>query len=176
LPDGTPAREVEYRMVWSGTPVNPMGLAVKKGDLQVRLSVIRPGGRVGEDLKAILYSIEFQPGKDESVKPPPDIQEFLDKWCSAVLSHDLTKVRSHISDRYLNSGARKGEMERFWMQRIGLITSYRVSITDSVPSGDRVYVTGFTSQVGEKWMLSGTSIIKESGEWKWYGNQRDVSP
>jgi hypothetical protein len=22
----------------------------------------------------------------------------------------------------------------------------------------------------------GTSIIKESGEWKWYGNQRDVSP
>ena len=107
------------------------------------------------------------------MKPPPDIQEFLDKYCSDIVSHDVAKVMTHFSDRYLNLGAKKGEVERSIRQFIGLITSLEVGITDLVPAGDKFYLTGFISLNGTKYVLPDTSIIKENGEWKWFGNQRN---
>jgi hypothetical protein len=134
-------------------------------------------GTIGEDLRAISYSLQYEPGKDEPVKLPPDIEEFLDKHNNDVLSHDVPKVMAHYSDKYLNSGTRKGEVERFWRQPIGLITSIKWTITDFVPMGDRAYLTGFTiSNTFGKWPITETSIVKENGEWKWYGNQRDPAP
>jgi hypothetical protein len=67
-------------------------------------------------------------------------------------------------------------LERFWRDVIGSIKSYDVGITDLIPAGDRAHVAGFAIRNGEKWPLQGTSIIKEDGVWKWYGNQREVSP
>jgi hypothetical protein len=93
-----------------------------------------------------------------------------------MVSHDLAKVMTHYSDRYLSSGERKGEAERRIRQFIGLITSFEEGITDFVAAGDKVYLTGFVSSNSGRAVLKGTSIIKESGEWKWYGNQRDVVP
>jgi hypothetical protein len=119
--------------------------------------------RIGEDLKAILYSLEFEPSKDEPVKVPLDIQEFLDKYCSDIVSHDVANVMAHFSDRFLLSGVKKGEIERSIRQMIGSITSCEVGITELVPAGDRAYVAGFQSWTLQKWAL-GTSIIKEGGE------------
>ena len=70
----------------------------------------------------------------------------------------------------------KVEVERFWRQFIGPITSCEVGITELGQEGDKVYLTGFFIRNGVKFPLGGTSIIKEKGEWKWYGNQKDVSP
>jgi hypothetical protein len=141
-------------------------------------------GKIGEDLRAIPYSIEFEPGKDEPVKVPSDVQEFLDRQGNDILSHDVAKVMTHYSDKYLNSGMRKGEMERFWRQMISFWISLKGTITDFVSAGERAYLTGFV--IGNfakppitetaKIPITETSIIKENGEWKWYGNQRDVSP
>jgi ketosteroid isomerase-like protein len=39
---------------------------------------------------------------------PADIQEFLDSWRNAVVSHDVAKVMSHYSSGYVNSGVKKG--------------------------------------------------------------------
>jgi hypothetical protein len=83
---------------------------------------------------------------------------------------------TQFSDKYLNSGVRKGEKERFWRQWIGSITSYEVIITDFIPANDRAHLTGFVVFNGAKFPLDTPTIIKENGEWKWYGNQRDVSP
>ena len=58
---------------------------------------------------------------------------------------------------------------------VACTTSYEAGITDFVPAGDRAYLAGFVSLNGPKVALQGT-VIKENGEWKWYGNQRDVSP
>jgi hypothetical protein len=73
---------------------------------------------------------------------------------------------------------KKGEIERFYRQFIGSIISWEVGITDLVQAGDKVHLAGFIVINGSKvpFLGGGTSIIKESGEWKWYGNQRDVSP
>jgi hypothetical protein len=176
LRDGTPAREIELQMVANGEPFNLFGIATKKDDLCIIVNVGSFKEKIGEDQRAIPYSIEFEPGKDEPVKVPHDVQEFLDSWRNATLSHDLAKVMANYSDRYLNSGIRKGEMERFWRQYIGSLISIKGTITDFVPIGDRAYLTGFGIINGATLPLSESSIIKESGEWKWYGNQRDVSP
>jgi hypothetical protein len=83
---------------------------------------------------------------------------------------------TYYSEGYLDSGERKGERERFWRQWIGGFTSSRTVITDFVPAGDRAYLTGFVITPIGTLSISETSIIKENGRWKWYGNQRDVAP
>jgi hypothetical protein len=172
--DGTPAREVELQGIRNDKPYNVMGLVAKKGGFWVNMAVESQNGKIGEDLKAILYSVECEPGKDEPVKLPPDVQEFFDNVNHDIVSHDVAKVMSHYSDRFLNSGNRKGEVERFWRQFIGFWTSHRPVVTDFIPADDRAYVGGFvTGWLGGAPMFE--SIIKENGEWKFYGNQRDVS-
>jgi len=114
------------------------------------------------------------------VKLPPDVQEFVDRQSNDILSHDIVKIMANYSDKYLNSGIRKGEVERNWRQSIGSITSIKDTITQFVPAGDRAYLTGFGifNIFNDIVTMPNpqTSIIKENGEWKWYGNQRDVVP
>ncbi|MCG6537330.1 MAG: nuclear transport factor 2 family protein [Syntrophales bacterium LBB04] len=93
-----------------------------------------------------------------------------------MVAHDFAKVMTNYSDRYLNSGRTKGEREGFYRQVFGSITSFEITITDFVPAGDRAYLTGFvTTNLGTIPIID-TSIIKENGQWKWFGNQRDVAP
>jgi hypothetical protein len=175
LPDGTPAREVEMRIVINGEPRYVLSLATKKGDMYVA-AFVDSSKKVGEDLKGILYSLRYRPGNDELVKVPADVQEFLNKYSRDMVSHDLAKVMTYFSDRFLESGMKKGEVEWAWTQLIGSITSYAIGITEFEVAGDEVYLAGFMSVNGEKWVLRASSIIKENGEWKWYGNQRDPKP
>jgi hypothetical protein len=172
LKDGTPAREVEMKMIYNGLPVYVFYLATKRGDMpQVGMNLTSLKA-IGEDRRAIPYFLQYESGKDEPVKVPPDAQEFLDRFRNDVLSHDLAKVMTHHSDRFLNSGTRKGEVERWWRQLIGPITSFEVGITDFVAEGDKAYLAGFVSSYWGKASFGG-AIIKENGEWKFYGNQRD---
>ena len=176
LRDGTPAREIDLHLVANGIPGDCVFLAANKGDVLIHVSMSSDGGKVGDDLKVFLYSIEFQPDKDKPVKVPPDVQEFLDKHSNDVVSHDVAKVMAHYSDRYLNSGQKKGEVERFWRYGIGGVTSVNGTVTDFVAEGDRAYLAGFVSGNFGTVQILETSIIKENGEWKWYGNQREVVP
>jgi len=176
LRDGTLAWETEFQMVMNSLPCNYFIVATKKGDLWIFMGVGSYSGKIGEDLRAIPYSIEFEPGKDEAVKVPPDVQEFLERQGNDILSHDLTKVMANYSDKYLNSGMRKGEKERDIKQWINSITSVKGGITEFVPAGDRAYLTGFSITNSGTSPITETSIIKENGEWKWYGNQRDPAP
>jgi hypothetical protein len=176
--DGFQAREVEITKVENSVPRSTLALATKKDDLWVITMVESLKGKIGEDLRAILSSLEFQPGKDEPVKVPPDVQKLLDRHCSASVAHDITQLMATYSDKYLNSGERKGKVERFYRQTISSTTSCEIGITDFVPASDRAYLTGFLIINGKKWPLAGvaTSIIKENSEWKWHGNQRNPSP
>jgi hypothetical protein len=175
LRDGTPAREVELHFVANGTPVTLLSVGTRKGDVFINVSADPGRGEVTEDLKAILRSLEFQPEKDKPVKIPPDVQELLEKWDSDYVSHDLAKVMGHFSDKYLGSGTRKGEVERFIRQSIGSTTSKRTVTTYFVPEGNRTYLAGFTVF---NWgtVQFAVTIIQENGEWKFYGNQRDPAP
>jgi hypothetical protein len=180
LRDGTPARELEIKMVVNTEPRNWFGaaaVATKKGDLLVVTQVTTHKGMIGEDLRAIPYSMELDLGKDEPVKLPPDIREFLDKHNNDLISHDVAKAMANYSDKYLDSGIRKGERERIIRQNNDSLMSYKMTITDFVSASDRAYRAGFVI-INNLFTnaITDTTIIKENGEWKWYGNQRDPAP
>jgi hypothetical protein len=192
LKDGTPVYEAGIHIgAMGGSPWDAVSLCTTKGDMFITWGGGHwLKGKTGEDPRPMLYSLQFEAGHDEPVKVPPDVQEFLDSFSSAMVSRDLQKVMAHYSDRYLNSGERKGGREQFKKDEIGPVTSWKMSITEFVPAGDTAYLTGFAAVKREPPIASrfagpdksawGTlpirdiSIIKENGEWKWFGNQRDV--
>jgi hypothetical protein len=176
LKDGTPAREIEMQMILNGAPLYTRGVVTKQNDLMIVTSFGSRDGRVGEDLVTMLYAREFQPDKDVPVKVPPDVQQLLDKMNNDVVSHDVVAVMSHYSNSFLNSGTRKGEVERNFRQWIGSVTSLKATITDFVTEGDKAHLAGFVTINGATFPTMETSIVKENGEWRYYGNQRDVVP
>jgi hypothetical protein len=176
LRDGTTAREVEVQMIMNGMPFYVLFLGVTRGDMVIQTHVRSLTGRIGEDLKAIPYSMEFQPDKDRPVQVPPDVEEFLKKSGNDLLSHDVTRVMANYSDRYLNSGMRKREVEQDLRRWISTVTSLTGATTEFVQTGDRAYLTGYTVFNFGTFPNPQNAIIKENGEWKWYGNQRDVVP
>jgi hypothetical protein len=50
-----------------------------------------------------------------------------------------------------------------------------IGVTEFVPEGDRAYLAGF-GRINLGTGMVGDTIIKENGEWKWYGNQREAIP
>jgi hypothetical protein len=62
-----------------------------------------------------------------------------------------------------------------WGFVINRITAAEVGVTELVPEGDKAYLAGFGRNNLGTGMVEDT-IIKENGEWKWYGNQREVVP
>jgi hypothetical protein len=84
---------------------------------------------------------------------------------------------TRYSDRYLDSvDKNKTEVERFWGRAIDRVTSLEVGITDFIVEGDKAYLAGFWATYLGKRPLIGSPIIRENGEWKWYGNQRNPPP
>jgi hypothetical protein len=175
LRDGTPARELEiwwrsnYRLRYAMyliTKIAGSGSMVAIG--------LFSGEKIGEDLRAILYSAQYQPDKDVPITVPPDVQEFFENFCSDLVSHGVEKVMTHYSDGYLFSGIRKKEEEQSLRTVIRTVRSCEIGITEFIPAGEKAYLAGFTRYgPGVESMLTSTVIIKENGRWKWYGNQRD---
>jgi hypothetical protein len=159
LRDGTPAYEYEMALLFNDRWSNSTTLVTQRGNFTVAVGVEYGSGKITEDLKAMLYSLEFEgPVSPEAVEVPPDVREFLAKWAAAALSHDLPQVMTHYSERYLHSGDTKGEMEREWRWDINDVapSEVRTRVFDFVPVGDRAYLT-----VGIH--FQGLKALKDSG-------------
>jgi hypothetical protein len=177
LRDGTPAWEVETKVVIAGVPHNILNVGTKRGEMWVNTGTASFTGKIEEYQRTMLLSLQYGQGTDATVTVPPDVREFLDRFCRDVVSHDISAVMAHYSDRFLNSGTRKGVMEQHWRAFAPLYTSSQLgAVTDFVLDGERAYLAGyFINNFGPR-TITETSIIKEDGQWKWYGNQRDVTP
>jgi hypothetical protein len=184
LQDGSPAREAEIEWVMPGWPkANSFMLATKKDDIWIMLTVSDMKGMIGADLKSVAYSLKVPRGKQEPVKVPPDVQAFLDKWNSDIDSHDVDRIMSNLSDHFRQSGSDKKAVEGWF--RTGLdspvqlgITSAATTVTIFEPQGDKAYLAGFqtgnlkSGAPGPTPPIADNQIIKENGQWKWFGNQK----
>jgi hypothetical protein len=184
LKDGAPAREVELEFVpRNGPKMNHFILLTRKGLAWISITLGNDKGKIGEDLKNYAYSMTFQPSREEPVNVPPDVRAFLDKYCSDIASGDVDKIMSNYSDKFLHRGQRKALFEQ-WLRndptaptRRGAISS-EATVTIFEPQGEKAYVDGFllSKTKGDadatKGPMAYQQIIKENGQWKWYGNQK----
>ena len=174
LEDGTPAQEAEIE--WVVNPdikLNTLFLTTQKEDVWIMISLSDTKGKIEEDLKGIPYSLKIKPGKEELVKLPADIQEFLDQVSKDMVSHDLEKVMLRYSDQFLHNGIRKADMESFLKSAILNVTSFQINITRFESRENNAHMAGYTLvNQTMKFPLLGMSLIKEDGQWKYYGNQK----
>jgi hypothetical protein len=184
LKDGTPAREVEVEGIGkSGHKWNGVLLATKKGMAWVSILLTDSEGKIGEGVRKIAYSLAFLPGREEPVIVPPDIRAFLDMYGTDMVSHDVGAIMGHFSDRFFQSGLNKAFLERFFrsdptspIQRN--VISFEPTVTVFEPRGDRAYIDGFVMERAKggasplKAPMVFQQIIKEHGEWRWFGSQK----
>jgi len=184
LKDGTPAREAEVGYIYpNGPKLNVFMLTTKKDDIWIMLTLTDDKGTIGDDLKSIAYSLKVPQGKQEPVKVPPDVQAFLDKFCSDVNSGDAGRIMTNYSDQYLDHRMYKGDMEQWYRNdpfspiQLG-ITSGTLTVTIFEPRGDKAYLAGFFGgklkggAPGPTSPINDNQLIKENGQWKWFGNQK----
>lgn len=184
LQDGTPAQEAEIEWVWpNGPKTNTFLLATRRDSMWIWVGLYNDEGLTRDNLKKIAYSLKVHQGKQEPVKLPPDVQEFINQSLKDLIGGDIGKIMSHVSDRYLNNGMKKAGLKQFYLYspysplKAG-IESGHTTITIFEPQGDQAYLTGFPSgklKTGAPWPetpLGDRLIIKENGQWKWYGNQK----
>ena len=193
LKDSTPAREAEIEWTMTGLTgahaFSPMAkrntflLGAKRESAWISLALSDEKGRIGNDLKRIAYSLRLQPGKEKPVQVPPDVGEFLDKWHKDIVDGDVAMVMSNVSDRFNYNGMDKAAMEQ-WMRddpssplQAGL-ASLNTTVTVFEVRGDQAYLSGFNGGKLKSGApapitpLGNMQIIKENGQWKWYGNHK----
>jgi hypothetical protein len=192
LKDGTPAREVEieyfvkYSSEMGKTTTAPKlidyMLLTKRDVAWVWVSLTEEKAKFGEDLKKYVYSLTFQPGREEPLTVPPDVRAFLDMWCTDQVSGDVTAIMAHFSDRFLHSGANKAYFEQWFRNDPNFpprgFVSPEAIVTVFDPRGDKAYVDGFMLWKAKgdvnaaKTPMVFQQIINEHGQWKWFGNQK----
>ncbi len=186
LADGTPAQEAEIEWTYMNGPrVNSFVLAAKKDATWIMVSIDHDQGKIGEELKRIAYSLKLLPDQEKPVQVPNDVRAFLDQYTSHVVSRDLGRIMADFSDNFLNTGYSKDSVGT-WIQTNpdspiihgGGLTSESATVTVFEPHGDKAYIDGFfTNKYKEDplpvtWYMGFQQIIKENGQWKWYGNQK----
>jgi hypothetical protein len=184
LKGGAPAQEAEIEWVSNEVKVNMLVLTTGKDAAWIQIIQASDKGKIGEDVKNYAYSLTFQQGREEPVKVPSDVQEFLDKYSSDLVSGNVERIMANFSDRFLNQRRKKAFYEQ-WLRnspdspiKRGLISS-EATVTVFEAKGDKAYVDGFFASKArdhadkaQKESMNFRQIIKEQGQWKWYGDQR----
>jgi putative intracellular protease/amidase len=186
LADGTPGQEAEVEWTFMNGPrLNSFVLAVKKDATWIMVSIHHDQGKTGDDLKRIAYSLKLMPELEKPVQVPYDVKAFLDRASGNLVSRDLGKIMDDYSNNFRNNGLPKASLGTYIqthpdspiIQGKGL-TSRSTTVTIFEPRGDKAYIDGFFTDKSQEAALppvtramGNLQIIKEKGQWKWYGDQ-----
>jgi CubicO group peptidase (beta-lactamase class C family) len=108
----------------------------------------------------------------KAVELPTDLKAFISEYNEARLNKDVATMADLISDRFLHEGVTKQMALRF-VSGISTYTSEaRIIITKYEPEGDKAKIdVVLKDKYFEASFMIGSRLIKENGQWKWYGNQ-----
>lgn len=111
--------------------------------------------------------------KAGAVTLPPDIKAFIEADVAAVKANDVNAAMAGYHKDFLSDGrnwdAQKGVFMQYGDQ---LAKKYDVDITELKIDGDMAEINGSITTIYGKASLKGTKLIKEDGQWKWYGNRK----
>ena len=119
--------------------------------------------------------IRERPAK-EPLKPADlssDARAFVDGFNQALKDTDMVKIAEFISDRFLVSGATKQMFIKVLSQSPAYMKTFKIVLTNFDVNGDIAVVDGaIKDKYFEIPLISGIMLIREDGQWKWYGNQK----
>ncbi|MGB5750607.1 MAG: serine hydrolase [Desulfobacterales bacterium] len=108
----------------------------------------------------------------KAVELPTDVKAFMTDYDQARLNKDLVKMADLISDRFLHHGVTKQMALRFLKGTLSYTSEAKTIITKLEPEGDEAKIdVWLKDKYFEAPFMTGSRLIKENGQWKWYGNQ-----
>ncbi len=108
----------------------------------------------------------------KAVELPSDINEFVTEFSQAMLNMDLLTLANLISDGFLHNGVTKQMALRFLKGNLSYICASKIIITKFESEGDRSKLdVWLKDKYFEAPFMAGSKLIREKGQWKWYGNQ-----
>jgi CubicO group peptidase (beta-lactamase class C family) len=125
------------------------------------------------DLVAGSVKRERPPKKPlKAVELPPDVKAFITNYNQALLDKDVMKITDLFSGRFLYDGITKQMLISFFSLSKSYLSELKIIITNFEPEGDTAKIEGVIKDKYFKTpFMAGNTIIKENGQWKWYGNQ-----
>ena len=106
------------------------------------------------------------------MKLPPDVKAFIADYSQARLGNDVVTMSNLMSDRFLYNGVSKHMALRFVKTTSSYTSETKIIITKFEPEGDEAKIdVWLKDKYFEAPFMIDSKLIKEDGQWKWYGNQ-----
>jgi len=100
------------------------------------------------------------------------VKTFISDYNQARYDKDLLKISELISDRFLHEGVTKQMAVSFLAGANSYISEAKIIITRFEPVQEKIEVdVWIKDNYFESLFMKGSRLIKENGNWKWYGNQ-----
>lgn len=114
--------------------------------------------------------------KFPGVKAPEEIQSFFDQFKKDVLTHDMKKISPHYAANFRQDGYNREAFLGILHKTVKYVTNYEIQLTKYEPDKNNHQVVYIDGSVNLGSMIvpfaDHSAIIRENGNWKWYGNQR----
>ena len=110
---------------------------------------------------------------ESAVHLPDEVEAFLASDREAVLSGDMDAIMAHYHPGYRDQGRDRSAQRRALSLVAPSLSRYEVHLTGFERDGDKAVIRGVVrTNVGSQPLPDGAMMIREDGEWLWYGNQR----
>jgi len=108
----------------------------------------------------------------KAVELPPEVKAFITNYNQAIFDEDIIRIANFISDRFLNDGVTKQMYLKVLPGLISYLAKSKFILTKYAPEGNIAKIEGVRKdKYFETPIIAGIMLVKENGQWKWYGNQ-----
>ncbi len=110
----------------------------------------------------------------KAVEVPLEIQTFLDEYNRARKTKNMAVISDFISDRFLYRGVNKNMALQFLQGMSDYTAEAVLIITRFKLNGDEAILDVWLQDryFYEAAFMTETKLVKEGGQWRWYGNQQ----
>jgi CubicO group peptidase (beta-lactamase class C family) len=130
------------------------------------------------DLVAAAVKRERSPKKPlKAAEIPTDVNAFITDFNQAIFDLDQMKFAESFSDQFLSDGATKQMAVNILWGTISYVREAKIVLTKFESEGNIARIDGvIKDKYFEAPFLTDNMLIKENGQWKWYGNQVSKQP
>jgi CubicO group peptidase (beta-lactamase class C family) len=107
-----------------------------------------------------------------TVELPTDVKAFINDYDQARFNKDVVKMADRISDQFLYNGVTKQMAVEFLSRNLPYMSEAKIIITKFEQKGNEAKIdVWLKDKYFEAPFMTGSKLIKENENWKWFGNQ-----